>query len=309
MKRSTDSEKLNQASRGAIRLGVVLVLIVVLACAVSISLMYTIHQMKHIVDLSYGSDGTFSTLLEQLMLRQRALTAFLLVLILLTILSVTLLILQPIRKYIVQIRENSFLTMRGAYELRYLAEAYNLMTEENRKHNDALRYMVAHDALTGLLNRGAFDQLRRDLAHDSIALLLIDVDKFKEVNDGYGHDVGDQVLQRVAYVLGQSFRASDYPCRIGGDEFAVIMSAMNPGMRDVIVNKVTKLNEGLQAASESLPKVTLSIGVAFSRQCGPEDDIFRLADAALYRVKEQGRNGCAFFDPAVDSVHHPFETP
>ncbi len=290
MKRSIDSVKIHQASQGSLHLRVVLAILTAAACCVAVILFLSIHRAY------LAADGA----LFPFFARQQVLTAALLVLCLLEAAAVFLLVLLPLRRYIAQIRENQTLTMHGACELRYLAAAYNLMVEENQKHNDSLRYIAEHDHLTGLLNRGAFDKLRKELEHSAIALLLIDVDKFKEVNDTWGHEAGDRVLQQVAQLLCGSFRTSDYPCRIGGDEFAVIMKDMNPSLRQAVLNKISQLNKSLSAMGSEFPRVTLSIGVAFSRQCGPEDDIFRLADAALYRVKSLGRNGCAFYDPAED---------
>ena len=302
MKRSVDSAKIKQASRGAIPIRTVNLLVIAFAIAVSAVLLKTIRETTLLAEGTLRLEGEAAAALEGLMHRQQVLIILLLLVIVISVLSVIVLILMPIRKYIAQIQENRMLTMYGAHELRYLAEAYNLMYEENQKHNDSLRYMVEHDHLTGLLNRGAFESLRNEKEHDSIALLLIDVDCFKGINDNYGHDVGDQVLQKVAYLLGQSFRASDFPCRIGGDEFAVIMTDMNPALKDAVQTKVDIVSAGLQNTGDGLPAVTLSIGVAFSRQCRPEDNIFKLADAALYRVKDEGRNGCAFYDPEKDKA-------
>lgn len=300
MNRSVDSLKIKQASRGAIRIRTVNVVVVLLALVIAIALFAAIHSMSGMIgELRVANAGT-SDALRLLLLRQEVLAVLLLLVIVAAILAVIFLILLPLGRYIAEIRENRLLTMHGAYELRYLAEAYNLMYEENQKHNDSLRYLVEHDHLTGLLNRGAFDKLRREKQHDSIALLMIDVDKFKEINDGYGHDAGDRVLQKVAYQLRQSFRASDYPCRIGGDEFAVIMTDMSPALQDAVRAKVDIVSAHLRDTEDGLPVVTLSVGVAFSRQCGPEDDIFRLADAALYRVKANGRGAIAFYDPELD---------
>lgn len=300
MKRSTDSVKINQAARGSVRLRLINGAVLVLAAVIAAAMLAELHAMRQALARAGALDGPEAGLLRALLGRETALTVALLAVCVLSVVSVLLLVLRPLSKYIVQIRENRMLNMHGAFELRYLAEAYNLMVEENRKHNDSLRYLVEHDHLTGLLNRAAFDKLRRDMEHEAIALLLLDVDKFKEVNDTLGHETGDLVLQRVAFILEQSFRASDYPCRIGGDEFAVIMTDMNPDLREAVERKLDMIRGGLRDAEGDLPGVTLSVGVAFSRQCRPEDNIYRMADAALYRVKEAGRDGFAFFDNALD---------
>ena len=130
---------------------------------------------------------------------------------------------------------------------------------------------------------------------EHMALILIDVDYFKSVNDTYGHAVGDRVLKRVADILRGSFRSVDVLCRIGGDEFAVIMTRVNSSMRQLVYNKICRANELLQHPTDDLPPVSLSVGVAFSDRENPQGDIFTDADAALYRVKEAGRKGCQIY--------------
>ena len=129
-----------------------------------------------------------------------------------------------------------------------------------------------------------------------MALILIDVDYFKSVNDTYGHAVGDRVLKRVAEILRHSFRSVDIICRIGGDEFVVVMTRANSSMRQLVMNKINRANELLQHPKDDLPPVSLSVGVAFSDRENPQGDIFKDADTALYKVKEAGRKGCCVFE-------------
>ena len=295
MRRRNDQLKNEQAERGAVRIRTVNAVMTVLAIILSVMLLQTIDATLDLIDTSSLIQGAGVDDLERLIIRQEMLTTLLLGIILATVLSVTFLILWPMREYSARIRDYKLLKMRGAYELRYLAEAYNLIYEENQKHNDTLRYQAEHDHLTGLYNRGAFEKLREEHAGSDIALMLVDVDKFKDVNDIHGHDVGDRILQKVAGLLAGSFRASDYPCRIGGDEFAVIMTDMTPQLREVVLDKLTQVKAGLRDTRDGLPEVTLSVGVAFSSDCKPGQELFKLANAALYRVKERGRNGSAFY--------------
>ena len=159
-----------------------------------------------------------------------------------------------------------------------------------------LREKAEKDALTGILNRGAFDQLRSRLKMKltPICLLLIDVDVFKSINDTYGHEMGDRALKRVAELLEDTFRASDFPARIGGDEFAVIMTEVNEDSRESIARKAEEMNHILLKGENGLPKFSLSIGIAFSDR-GFDDELYKKADKALYRVKEAGRCGYAFY--------------
>ena len=94
---------------------------------------------------------------------------------------------------------------------------------------------------------------------------IIDADNFKSINDTYGHAVGDIVLQRIADVVKKEFRSMDYICRIGGDEFAVIMVEVSKKHRDVIARKLTSINKELSLAKENTPAISLSMGVALSK--------------------------------------------
>ena len=159
-----------------------------------------------------------------------------------------------------------------------------------------LSYRAEHDALTGIINRGAFDRLRQFLKgkQSSIALMILDVDRFKQVNDKYGHEMGDKVLKKVAKLLEENFRATDYPARIGGDEFAVIITDATEEMKSVIQEKVEYINNILLNPEKDMPKVSLSVGIAFSSN-GFEESLYKKADTALYKTKENGRCGYTFY--------------
>ena len=209
---------------------------------------------------------------------------------------ILLLIIRPLQIYIRCIREDRMMEITGSYEFKYLALTYNDIYEVNTANEAMLRYQAEHDPLTGIINRGAFEQLKELLRIRPIplALLIVDVDKFKQVNDGYGHETGDKVLKKVAELLQEGFRATDYPARIGGDEFAVILTNMTEKQSQVIERKIGEMNDALTHPQDGLPVVSLSVGAAFSEQ-GFTDDLYRRADLALYEVKEHGRCGCRFY--------------
>ena len=125
---------------------------------------------------------------------------------------------------------------------------------------------------------------------------LVVVDYFKTVNDTCGHAAGDDTLKKIASLLTTTFRSSDYVCRIGGDEFAVIMVEMTSDLRYTIQEKIDAANEALQQADDGLPKVSLSVGVAFSDRENPTGTIFEDADRALYQRKAHGKAGCDFYE-------------
>lgn len=235
--------------------------------------------------------------LRRTMNRQHVLISLLFMENILFFILVIRLIIKPLRLYIRNIKEEQRLEITGSYEFKYLAFTYNNIFELNAASESTLRHQAEHDPLTGIMNRGAFDHLRQILKAkpEPFALLIIDVDKFKLVNDGYGHDTGDKVLQKVALLLEDSFRSSDFPARIGGDEFAVIITDMTPDLKTVIENKVKEMNDFLLHPTDGLPKVSLSVGAAFS-ECGFSEDLYKKADIALYAVKEHGRCGCRFYE-------------
>lgn len=234
--------------------------------------------------------------LHQLIPLQRVLTVVLFAVVLFLILSVVYLILWPIRTYVARIKKNKPLPNTGSYELRYLVKAYNEMYDDNLKNHDALRRKAEHDHLTGLYNRSVFERLLEAYSDEPYALLLIDADYFKQVNDSLGHDVGDAMLKKISNQLSQTFRATDYPCRIGGDEFAVVMTEMDESLKHVVSSKIATVVEGLADTSDGLPAMTLSIGVAFNDGTLGGDQIYKNADSALYLAKEAGRNGYRFYE-------------
>ena len=238
----------------------------------------------------------YEATLNGLFLRQQILTVVLLVMVLFTAIVFITTVFKPLSKYIAHIDRNERIEEKGASELRILARAYNTMFDANTSTQRRLLHEADHDALTGLYNRGAYEKYMAERHGEPLAVAIIDIDRFKEVNDQYGHAVGDFVLQRVAGALRESFRTSDFPCRLGGDEFMVVMSGILPENRDVIVRKAGDIAKKLRVPDEKTPAIFISAGVAFGSGEETPDDLYRLADQALYRVKDAGRRGLAFYD-------------
>ena len=226
---------------------------------------------------------------------QTALTVALLAVVLLIVAFISGWIRKPLSRMVEQMKAKVTVAPSGAEELRFVSQTYNAIFEENRRIHERLTYGNMHDTLTGLYNRSAYDFMRHDLDMSRNALLLVDVDKFKGINDTYGHDVGDLVLKRVAEVLKYSFRATDLVFRLGGDEFVVIMPNVDNSMRDQVKRKIDQVNVMLQKPKDDLPPTSLSVGVAFADRENPDGDIFKDADTALYRVNEAGRCGCYIY--------------
>jgi diguanylate cyclase (GGDEF)-like protein len=172
-----------------------------------------------------------------------------------------------------------------------LALSWSLLVAHVRRaarHADVSEQLALHDPLTGLANRRAFERLLApELAHDdpNSAVLLIDLDGFKAINDTWGHEVGDEVLRAVADRLRQTVRGSDYVTRIGGDEFAVLA---RPALQAEVLRERLQdaINQPLQ-----LPDVLLqpaaSIGWAAVVSGATQEEVLRAADRGLYDRKRE----------------------
>ncbi len=227
---------------------------------------------------------------------EHILTVMMIVILLGIVMLTRYLVLIPLKRSIEKIREERVLDVKGAYEMRFLARTYNLMNRVSRESKEKLEYEATHDPLTGLYNRRGYDFLLNNVDIYTSAFLLIDLDKFKSINDNYGHDVGDKALTKVAKILHKSFRAQDYVCRIGGDEFAVIMIHAESQLTGRIQNKICDINEQLKIANkdEGVPPISLSVGVVFGDQNYSIDEIFKEADKALYKAKEDANREVVF---------------
>ncbi len=176
-----------------------------------------------------------------------------------------------------------------------------------RRFEEDLLHQATHDALTGLPNRVLLmDRLGMALARSArltsgVAVMCCDVDRFKLVNEGLGHHVGDDLLRQVAERLAQSVRPGDTVARFGGDEF-VLLCADLTSPRDAVV-LCDRIQEAVRApirAADNELVVTLSIGVAYDeRGVSLPADLVRDADAAMYRAKTQGRDRTEIFDDAL----------
>ena len=206
-------------------------------------------------------------------------------------------IVSPLLQFNHDIERDAKLTLGGANELQTLAATYNKIFEENEEKQRLIKHQAEHDPLTDLLNRGAYDRILELYQSESrdFALILVDVDTFKSVNDGNGHAVGDAILKKVARLLTVTFRNIDYICRIGGDEFAIIMVEMTSDLSYTITEKITEINRQLSNPDDGLPPVSLSVGVAFTDRKDPGKSQFTDADSALYYTKEHGKHGCTFY--------------
>jgi diguanylate cyclase (GGDEF)-like protein/PAS domain S-box-containing protein len=179
---------------------------------------------------------------------------------------------------------------------------------ERKAHTDALEYQALHDALTGLPNRSLFgDRLRQALLsarrnQKMFGVLLLDLDRFKEINDALGHDRGDSLLQEVTARLRGVLRATDTIARLGGDEFAVLTTdARNPEDVVAAARKILASLEGPFAIGDQLVETGASIGIAMYPVHGDDPStLLRRADVAMYVAKRSG-GGHALYSPEQEA--------
>jgi len=173
-----------------------------------------------------------------------------------------------------------------------------------KESQDALEYMAHHDGLTGLVNRillkSHLDNFIKTRKRDKNigAVLYLDLDKFKFVNDTYGHGVGDTLLQKVSERLINSVRDSDIVGRVGGDEFIILLREVASEENiQVIVKKIIKtIASPFNDIVEDKIYIGTSIGVAiFPKQSDNIDEVIKFADIAMFEAKKQGRNGFQFY--------------
>jgi diguanylate cyclase (GGDEF)-like protein len=190
--------------------------------------------------------------------------------------------------------------------LSFRIRAANAQLRRRQKLGEFYRQLSMIDGLTGLYNRAWLNDLLPTMistAHSSnapLALIMIDLDHFKKFNDTHGHLAGDQALRAAAQVLSGALRPTDFAVRYGGEEMMVLL----PDTSDKVAAAVAeRLCERMQQATVfadmrvPLPQITASFGVATLRPQQNEQDLIALADAALYRAKELGRNRVACQEP------------
>ena len=176
---------------------------------------------------------------------------------------------------------------------------------ERKKIEEKLHYMAQYDALTELGNRNLFSSALNnsitysDHSGQSFALLFMDLDRFKQVNDTLGHDAGDELLKEVAIRVAQCIRDSDILCRLGGDEFTVIINGEYAEKASVRVSEklIQALSQPFEIFGQEL-YVGASIGIVYYPEMGKDtSELIRNADMAMYQAKHEGRNRYRVFEP------------
>ena len=197
-------------------------------------------------------------------------------------------------------------------EIGILARCFDRMRSQIKSHmatqyetQQKLAYLAHHDQLTGLPNRMLFFQ-RLELAignarlrNEHLAVLFVDLDHFKEINDQLGHVMGDQVLQMVAQRLQNMVRASDTVARLGGDEFILLMEGIpEPSALNAIIDKLATSLNAVMALEQQSVRIGASIGISLFPQDGDTPEaLIHHADQAMYQRKSQGRHMACFDQP------------
>ena len=198
------------------------------------------------------------------------------------------------------------LLQRLADNVSFALENFNRVDEKTRA-DERIEYLASHDSLTGLPNREMFNELLRYAISAAqryqrrFAVLFIDLDRFKVINDSLGHDAGDVLLVEVASRLRGALRSSDVVARLGGDEFVVILeeTAERDDVERIALNLLSVLSEPLQLIGHEC-HTTASIGIAMYPSDGSDaQTLTKNADMAMYLTKEDGKNGVRFFNKEV----------
>ncbi|HMC12931.1 MAG TPA: diguanylate cyclase, partial [Gallionellaceae bacterium] len=196
----------------------------------------------------------------------------------------------------------------GKDEIGYLAAGFNQMLEKIDAHDNKLRKIAHYDHVTALPNRHYFNQRLEDAIADAVrekehvGVLFIDLDNFKVVNDTLGHNIGDMLLKTVSERIAGKLRGSDCVCRIGGDEFAVILQEL-PGHNEAAVVAGKILNEMAQPMwlNDSEIYIGASIGISLFPDDAPDmNTLLRCADVAMYYAKSRGKNNFQLFQQDME---------
>ncbi len=194
-----------------------------------------------------------------------------------------------------------------------LRHRVELQTRALRASEERLRHLSEHDVLTGLPNRLLLDDRlltaveRAKRFSTSLGLLMVDLDGFKEVNDAYGHHVGDMVLCELASRMSAAVRATDTVARMGGDEFIILLPDLHLAEEAEMIAAKIVAGVSIPIRVESVRvSVTVSIGVAtYPEQASDEESLLRSADEAMYAAKLEGKNQLQVYRPKLQEPNEP----
>jgi diguanylate cyclase (GGDEF)-like protein len=213
------------------------------------------------------------------------------------------------------IRQNSIwenLMYDGGAYLIIILLVWVLLNEKKllkklKESEERYYYLANHDGLTGLPNRMQFFErleqaLKENHIENNTAILLIDLDGFKNVNDNLGHDAGDLLLQEVSIRLKSCIRETDTVARLAGDEFIVLLPFISREDAAIqVAEKILQVSQRCYTIQNSEVKVTPSIGIAFSENVKNEaETLIKYADMAMYQAKKQGKNNYQIYKAVLE---------
>lgn len=180
---------------------------------------------------------------------------------------------------------------------KHVVGFYVTIRDNTTEQKDLQRqaFNAHHDALTKVFNRAGYDDIMENVDLARCFLLLIDLDSFKAVNDDNGHVIGDKVLVKVTEAMSSHFRDGDSVCRIGGDEFAIVLTNVDNRTPDVVKDKIDEINKEL-SKDTNLPSISISAGGAFGKDAENAYELYNNADHALYETKFSGKKGFTLFN-------------
>ena len=192
--------------------------------------------------------------------------------------------------------------------LNKVARIGDMMQSQIMELNQKLEQKASSDSLTGLLNRaGAYQRINAVASYllreqQPFALLLLDLDYFKQINDSFGHQTGDRILIELATELQRNLRGYDCCARWGGEEFLVVLPDSSQESMLSVAQKILQGIRQLQMPTEWTQNLTASIGCYLCLEPEAIDDSIRKADLAMYQAKAQGRNQLAIYEPAMEKT-------
>ena len=206
--------------------------------------------------------------------------------------------------------EREFLEHTLETSSQEMEELYNELKQKSQtelaKSEARYKQLATKDILTGILNRYAFQEELKCLVSTAqrtdtkFALLFLDLDHFKEVNDTYGHDIGDQLLQEVVKRVLPNIRVGDLFARLGGDEFVLVYTNIQKDKLSKLLEKLLNIFRQPWNINNLTMQVTTSIGVVvYPDDATDEKELIKKADLAMYKSKEYGRNEAVIYDDSL----------
>ncbi|MET0356647.1 MAG: EAL domain-containing protein [Cellvibrio sp.] len=204
---------------------------------------------------------------------------------------------------------NGDLRVRRLQDLESVNAALKTEVQERKLAEERATELATRDTLTGLFNRRSLlERLKHSITHanrrkEGLALMFLDLDKFKEINDTYGHEAGDELLKHVANHLTGLVRESDMVARLGGDEFVILLEGF-PNTSDVvkIAKKIVQINSEPLVINSQQIKTSITVGISFYPQDGKTaEDLLKNADVAMYDAKQKERGSIQFFHEELNA--------